>query len=332
MRGLSKVLKRGALALLVLVLLLGAVGFVRVNRFSKGISDRGVFTSEIGKRAGDGGRFNLLVLGYGGENHDGAFLTDSILVYSIPLRGGEASQISVPRDLWIESPPDSGEFRKANAAYAVARARTDDPRKAADATVESLSGALGAPIHGWMTIDFNGFRDLVNALGGVNVNVQREFTARYPENDDPSVSAKWINVKFRKGPQQMDGEQAIRYARARYIADPAEGSDFARAARQQRLLAAIKSKAASPAGLLRSFAIMGAVEDDIQSNVSAGDLARIFRRGVSEERSVVLSTENVLAESTSDDGQYILVPEDGDWESVHRFVQDSLKGRSSAGR
>lgn len=325
-------MKRGALVVLLLAVLLGATGVVRLNMFSKTISGRGALASEIGKRSEGEDRFNLVVLGYGGEGHEGACLTDSIVVYSLPTNGGRATQVSVPRDLWVQYPPDSGEYHKANEVYARARVATNDPRKAADSAAQKVAKVLGIPIHGWLTIDFNGFRDLVDALGGVRVDVQREFTARYPASDDASVSRDWITITFQKGRQRMDGETAIRYARARYSTNPAEGSDFARAARQQRLIAAIKDKLLSPAGVVRGVGVMEAVEDEVRSNLSASDLVRVFRSGVDEEKSFVISTENVLVNGKSDDGQSILLPKGGKYEVVHNFVRDSLDGRVTAER
>ncbi len=316
--------------LLVALVGLGLVGVTRLNRFSEATSGKGLLTSDISERAGESDRFNLLVLGYGGKGHDGANLTDSILVYSVPLDGGPASQISIPRDMWVESPVGSGQYRKVNSVYAQALAETGNPRQAANVAAKSIGSALGVPIQGWMTVDFDGFRDLVNALGGVEVDVQRRFTARYP---DPKRPLKWTNVKFEKGVQEMDGEKAIQYARARYVYNnPAEGSDFGRAARQQRLVAAIKSKLLSPAGLARGFSVADAVQDDILTNVSSGDLARLFRRGTDPKRAVVLSDQNVLIPGTSNDGQYILYPPEGDYTVVHRFVRDALSDRPAARR
>ncbi|MEJ7652399.1 MAG: LCP family protein [Chloroflexia bacterium] len=325
------ILMRAALALLVLVILAVAVMGVRVNNFSRAVSGRSVFASDISDRAQKDGRFNLLVMGYGGGQHEGANLTDSILVYSVPLDGGPAVQIGVPRDLWVEAPVGSGNYRKVNAAYANALANDQSPTTAAGTASDAVGTALGIPIHGWMTVDFTGFQDLVSAVGGVSVNVQREFTARYPNDDDPNTPFAWTQIKFEQGPQQMDGRRAIAYARARYSANPVEGTDFGRAARQQRLVGAIKRKLLSPVGVVRSFTVMGAVQDEIRTNVGAGDLARLFRRGVDDERSVVLSTENVVND-VSDDGQAILLPRDNDWDALRAYVQDLAPHAAAAVR
>lgn len=326
---MRKGLKWGSLILVLLIIIGVIAGAIRLNNFSNAISGKGLLTSEINQRAGNSNRFNLLVMGYGGQGHPGANLTDSMLIYSMPKSGGKGTELSIPRDLWVQSTTGSGTYTKVNALYATAYAQTQDRTKAADRTTQAVSQALGVPIHGWMLVDFNGFRDLVNALGGVDVNVQRSFGARYPKADNPSVSTKWINIYFKKGEQHMNGERAIRYARARESSNPLEGSDFARAARQQRLVSAIKSKLLSPAGWIHAPAVMGAVENHIYTDVSAGDLIRIFSKGVNNKDHIVLSNQNVLADGTSSDGQYILVPRTS-WADVHNFVRDALNGNQTS--
>ncbi len=324
-----RVIKLASLVLVILIIatvVFGIFAYNRANAFSMAISRKGALESDINQLASKEGHFNLLVMGYGGGNHDGAYLTDSLMIYSVPLSGGPASRLSIPRDLWIESPYGSGYYRKINAAYAYAFAQTRNHRKAAAAAAEDISHALGIPIQGWMTVDFNGFRDLVDALGGVDVNVPRSFTAKYPANDNPRINYKWITIRFKKGVQHMDGEEAIRYARARYTNDPRESSDFARAARQQLVVSAIKRKLLSPSGIIRGFKLADAVQDDIKTNLSVRDLASIFGRKIDDKRSVVLGLDNALDQGMSSDGQYILYPKNNNWNYLHKFVRDSLYG------
>lgn len=333
-RGRGKRILLGVLFGLFVLLVVGLIaGIARANAFSNATSGKPLWASELRQRAGQGDRFNLLVMGYGGAGHEGELLTDSLLLYSVSLSGGPSVQISIPRDLWVEYPARSGRYRKVNSVFSTAMAANGNNRGAAARELErTLSAALGIPVQGWMSVDFAGFRHLVDALGGVDVTVQRSFTARYPRNDDPRVDYRWTNIRFRKGRQTMDGTRAMQYARARYASPPVEASDFARAARQQRLVSAIKAKLLSPAGVLRSFTVMGAVQGDIRTDVSAGDLARIFRRGADQQHSIVLSTENVLALGWSNDGQSILTPRNNDWGVVRRFVRQQMQPTTAVRR
>src|SRR5581483_11733861 len=131
----------------------------------------------------------------------------------------------------------------------------------------------GLKVTGWVLQDFQGFRQMIDALGGVDVDVERAFSAQYPVNDDPDVDARWKVVHFDAGRQHMDGERALEYARARYADVPQEGSDFARSIRQQRLISAIRQQAASPAGALHFLPLVNAVAGAVHTNLPATELA-----------------------------------------------------------
>jgi len=92
-----------------------------------------------------------------------------------------------------------------------------------------------------------------------DIDVERAFSSRYPANDDPTIDPSWTTVSFAAGRQHMDGATAIRYARARYANIPEEASDFARAQRQQRLMAAISAKLRQPIHWWRAFGVMNAI-------------------------------------------------------------------------
>ncbi len=172
-----------------------------------------------------------------------AYLTDSMMVMSLMPQSHHTTLISVPRDLWVQNPANSGNYTKINAVYPVASNNNADPVAGGDAAAQKVSLVTGLDIKYWMTINFAGFRDFINAIGGVDVNVPDSFKANYPANDDPSINASWKTIQFTKGLHHMDGETAIEYARARYVIDnPAEGTDFARSARQQLIMKAALAK------------------------------------------------------------------------------------------
>ena len=132
---------------------------------------------------------------------------------------------------------------------------------------------------------------------------------------------------FKAGWQHMDGERALQYARARYITNPAsEGTDFARAKRQQVLLRAIVDKARSPSALPRMFGAMDALQQTIYSNLSLTDLTLLMEKGdFSHAAQVGLTTQNVLQNGVTDDGQDILEPVNGDWNAIQQYVASHLK-------
>jgi anionic cell wall polymer biosynthesis LytR-Cps2A-Psr (LCP) family protein len=98
--------------LLVLLLILGGIAFQRVYAFGGAISTQSPLSSQLDFSSAN--RINLLVMGFGGGNHPGAYLTDSMLIISILPQTGKTALISVPRDLWVQIPPNSGKYGKIN--------------------------------------------------------------------------------------------------------------------------------------------------------------------------------------------------------------------------
>lgn len=155
---------------------------------------------------------------------DGA-RTDSIILVHVPGGGGgKATMVSIPRDSYVKIPGHSR--NKINAAYSIGGPKL---------LVDTVEQSTGVRLDGYVEIGFVGFAHLVDALGGVTIDVPFDM-------NDPKAG---INLK--KGTQELDGAQALGFVRSRYT-DP-EG-DLGRAKRQRQFLAAIMSKAMSPATVL----------------------------------------------------------------------------------
>lgn len=272
------------------------------------------------------GEANVLILGYGGQGHEGAFLTDSLLLLHSNLGSGDTAQISIPRDLWVQIPPDSGRYAKINSAYAYARSDDDDPVAGGALATLKVEQVTGISTDRWVTIDFQGFRALVDALGGVDIEVEHSFSSDYPANDDPSIDPSWITVSFEAGRQHMDGETAMRYARARYADVPVEQGDFARSQRQQRLMSAISARLKNPVHWWRAFAVMNALQPALQTNLAPADLLMLFLRAdTGGATRIRLDEGNVLENATSDDGQAILQPIGGDYDLIGQYIRQELE-------
>ncbi len=316
--------------LLVILLVLGGIAAYRVYAFGSAISTQPPFSSQLDLNSPD--RINLLVLWFGGGNHPGAYLTDSMLIISLLPKTGQTAFISVPRDLWVQIPPDSGHDGKINAAYEYGLyngygKEAAGKVAAGDLAARKVTDVTGLTVTYWLTLDFSGFRELVDALGGVDVTVQNAFTAKYPKNDDPSIDASYITIHFDAGPQHMDGNQAIEYARAREVigGDLAEGTDFARSARQQILIKAIVSKMTQVSEWPHLWGAMDALQHSIYTNLSVLDLYHLVNKlNLNQAKHIGLSNQNVLMDATSDDGQYILLPQGGNWGLIQQYIQQQL--------
>ncbi len=321
----------GLMILAVILMILAALGLRRFSQVGSAISNQGPFTTQTGYMTGPD-RVNVLVLGYGGAGHDGAYLTDSMMVISVIPDSGATTMISVPRDLWVQVPPGSGQYAKINTAYTDGLAHGYGSYPAGKLAggaeaAQKVSDVLGISVPYWLTINFSGFRDLVDALGGVDITVPIAFTAQYPANDDASIDASWKTIQFATGTQHMNGERAIEYARARYVTSPpSEGSDFARSARQQLLIKAMLSRARQISAWPGLNRAADAIGKTLYSNFSLLDLALFAQRmNTNAAARIGLSNQNVLANGQSSDGQDILLPTNGDWGAVQRYVARNLK-------
>ncbi len=330
-------LVRATLLLLIITLCvaLGA-GVNRALAFGAAISPQTPLSTQTGYMSGLG-RVNVVVLGYGGAGHDGAFLTDSLMVMSLMPGDHATTMVSVPRDLWVQVPPNSGAYSKINTAYQDGLDNGYQSGATSHLPAGQMAGGLeaaakvsevtGLDVPYFLTINFQGFRELVDALGGVDINVPTALTANYPINDDPAINAGWKVIHFNAGMQHMNGEQAIEYARARYVITPlSEASDFARSMRQQLLIRAIISRLRNPAAWPGLSNALSALQKAIYTNLSLADLSAFtLKLDLAHAAHIGLSTSNVLVSATSSDGQDILLPQNGDWNAISQYVSANLK-------
>ncbi|HYK85947.1 MAG TPA: LCP family protein [Ktedonobacteraceae bacterium] len=318
----------GCLVVLLLICIVGAFTSVtaqRVLAFGSAISTQAPLSTQTGYM-GTSDRVNLLVMGYGGTGHDGAYLTDSMVVMSLLPQSHHTTLISVPRDLWVQIPAGSGQYHKLNYAYVDGSNNGANPVGGGTEAAQKISLITGLNVKYWLTINFTGFRDFINSIGGIDVYVPDSFTANYPKNDDPSINAGWKKIHFSKGMQHMDGETAIEYARARYVLDnPAEGSDFARSARQQIMIKAALTKVKSMSTWPSMYNALSALEHTIYTNLSLADLAQFaLKMDLNNAHRVGLSNQNVLVDATAPDGEYILQPANGNWQGIIDYVKQQL--------
>lgn len=327
----------------------------------------------------DTGRVNILLLGMRGEGVEGGgLLADTIMVLSIHPKGGDAdlskaSLISVPRDLYVKV-PGREEHRKINAVYALGEERSHGGGGMEDMRT-IVSEVTGLDIPYAVTINFQGFKDLVNAVGGVTVHLDQPFeegiqfrglmqrcdlvrytipTGQVEEKKgtrrNGSVYIRHYDLCFEKvaktavnelecggdfklpaGDNQLDGDKALCYARARYTS-----SDFERARRQQEVIKLIKGKALS-LGTLTDFSKMSAILDSLGNNVStnleawemqhlldlyqkAGDAGSINQKVLENSEAGLLYNPPETKETG-----YILLPLGDNYDRIHELFRNSLQ-------
>ena len=264
------------------------------------------------------GRINFLLLGQGGSKHDGPLLTDTIMIASLKPASGEVALLSIPRDLVVPI-PNLG-YRKINSANAIGEETgSGDGVKF---TSQIISKALDIPIHYYVRLDFSGFAKAIDSIGGVPVEVKKGFT----DSEYPSENNGTITISFEPGWQMMSGERALEFVRSRH-GNNGEGSDFARAKRQQQLLFALKNKLLSPATFLNptlTIKLYRSLSQALETNLDAQAAVRIAHilKSIDSQKIVhrVLDTSpgGLLHETIGLDGAYLLEPNVADYSELKK--------------
>lgn len=263
----------------------------------------------------------ILLLGIGGAGHDGANLTDTIMVASINTKDHRVNMLSIPRDMAF--PNGRGGYEKINAVHAWEE--KDHPGEGAVRTAKIFSDFFGISIDHVVRVDFNGFAKLVDAIGGVDINVERGFTdASYPTEDD-----LWQTITFKKGQQHMDGDTALKYARSRH-GNNGEGSDFARAKRQQLVMVAIREKLlslntlADPSKLAKLYQV---IANHLQSDMSPWEAFNLAPIATDISKDKI--QQHVLTDAADGElvpaninGSFLLFPKGGDWSQIKALAQN----------
>ncbi|MDD2681019.1 MAG: LCP family protein [Patescibacteria group bacterium] len=275
-------------------------------------------------------RVNILLLGMGGENHDGGYLADTIMMLSLQPSTKKVAMISIPRDLTV--PTENGYWRKVNSIHAIAEAKEEG--QGGPAMINSLTAILDQKIDYYIRIDFDGFIKVIDELGGIDVNVENNLDDySYPirgEEDNENYFARFEHLHIEKGQQHMNGSLALKYARSRH-AGGAEGSDFARAKRQQLILEAFKDKLLSKNNLLKPGMLSRIITElnrNIKTNLDAWALLKIWNDYKDVQRDQITNTVlsdgpgGFLISSRGDDGAYILIPQTGNFNNIQVMIKN----------
>jgi polyisoprenyl-teichoic acid--peptidoglycan teichoic acid transferase len=294
--------------------------------------------------------YSILLLGYGGGNHEGGLLTDSMIVARIEPRASLVTLISIPRDLWVPIPVSAtdNKYFKINAAYAIGSDDYKYPNKSEEFQAPAgggqltkfvVSNVVGFNIDYFVALDFKGFTRFIDLLGGINVPVATSFSDdMYPiEKDivdncgktDEEIKAltatmsgeklekqfpcRYETLHFDKGLQLMTGEIALKYVRSRHSLE--DGGDFNRANRQKILLEAVKNRIININFIPKIIPTIKTLSYNLKTDIDLTKIQDLISQSAELSKykinSIALTDKNVLVDDKSSDGQYILVPETG---------------------
>lgn len=127
--------------------------------------------------------YNFLLLGYGGGVHEGTYLTDTVIIAHIDTKTNQVTLFSIPRDLWVKLPTKSGSdfHTKINSVYQAELFPKDYPDLKKVSTKMIISQITGLPIDGYISLNFKGFTEAIDILGGVDINIEKAFIdSQYP--------------------------------------------------------------------------------------------------------------------------------------------------------
>lgn len=212
-------------------------------------------------------RVNILLLGIDKRDDEPAEGTrsDTMMLASIDPVTRSAALISLPRDMWVSIPGCTartgcvGGQQRINVAHAVG-----GPELAA----QTVTADFGVPIDYYARVDFHGFQQMVDLVGGVVIDVD------WPVKDDeyPTDDYGYQRIYFAPGPQLMDGRMALQYARSRHGMN-----DFARAGRQQKVILAVRNRVLQLNMLSKAPEMVSIVQNSVTTNLSPVQMLQLAK-------------------------------------------------------
>jgi polyisoprenyl-teichoic acid--peptidoglycan teichoic acid transferase len=291
-----------------------------------------------------GQQVNILLLGMGGYENDAPYLTDSIMAVTIDPTSNRVMLASIPRDLVVhmnlQSNPDRIWTNKINAAYEVpytdiiccVAPSYQGHNGGGYAAEHEVGKVTGLTFDRYIAVDFVAFRDMVNALGGVDVCL----TSNLDDNTYPDYSNGYMPIHFKAGCQHLTGEQALEVARSRHASQPEQQSDFGRSRRQQDIMEAIKKKATTVNGFAKAPQLLDALQKHINTDMSLSDMKAIYDWGRNLPNSSIIRVAltgpsptgdgNLLDSFNCGMGPYIsqLCADDPSFTMIHRYIASVL--------
>jgi LCP family protein required for cell wall assembly len=200
---------------------------------------------------------NILVVGLDSRGaEDVVSRTDSMMVLGVSPRQLRVSALSIPRDLFLETPGYG--LQRVNTINVLGEQET--PGQGMSLLKQSIGWNFGIRVDRYVRLDFQTFVELVNAVGGVHLYVERAIVDNAYPTDEGGVTS----ARFESGWQYMDGERALMYARTRHADD-----DYHRAARQQQVLSALLERLANPARWPTALRLLS---ESLDTDLKPGDL------------------------------------------------------------
>lgn len=268
-------------------------------------------------------RVNILVMGIGGAGHEGPLLADTMILFSLKPSTSEVAMVSIPRDLLVNFPQYG--FRKINNGIYFGE-QLKYPGGGEVYLTQIVSQVLGIPIQYYARLDFAGFRQIIDNVGGLDIYIDNSFS----DYEYPNYTYGYQTVTFKKGWEHMNGERALEFVRSRH-GNNGEGSDFARSKRQEKVILALKQKMLSFSNIITPTNIISALDSlgsHSRTNLEVWEMIRLAKLvGNIKQNQVITkvlddSANGLLKSATTPDGAYVLEPRAGDFSEVRDLVSN----------
>lgn len=255
-------------------------------------------------------RTNVLVLGLDRRPNQGtAVRSDTIILTTVYPAGRRIALLSIPRDLYVEIPGHGTSRINTAHFWGENGAEGSGPALA----IETVAHNLGVHADHYVRVDFDGFRAIIEAAGGLDILVEKPII----DNAFPTDDYGTIRIEIPAGLQHMDGDTALQYARSRH-----GSSDFDRAKRQQQIVVALVQRFFQPEVWPNLPTIYRAVMGNVDTDISALDLMLLaptfFRAGRDGIEHHVIDRE-MTTPWTTPTGGAVLLPR---WEIIRPLTQE----------
>jgi LCP family protein required for cell wall assembly len=266
---------------------------------------------------------NILLLGSDARSPEGGFRTDVLILLSLHPQRRTAVMISIPRDLYVYLPGYS--MQRINTAFQIGE-NVGYPGGGPGLLADTVRYNLGLPVHHFIRVEMDGFRRIIDALGGVDVSVAcsyRDWRLKDPDLN-PNVEANWELFTVPRGVVHMDGDYALWYARARR-----HSSDFDRSRRQHEVLRAAYRQSLRLNLLPRIPTLYDELRSSFSSDLTLPDLLELAplatRFDLSSVQSRFIGRDQVISWRVPRTGAQVLVPRP---EAIQSLLQSALEAQA----
>ena len=236
--------------------------------------------------ATNGEPFNILVMGVDEKpprlktEDNGGSRSDTLMLARVEPETGDIAMVSIPRDLWVETSP--GTEGKINSAYT---------EGGPELVVDVVENYTQASVDHTVIVDFKGFKEVIDALGGLKMEVEEGLPA---------------NHGLQSGIQTLNGRQALFYSRYRGSA----GGDFDRMDRQRKVVAALRSQMLQLSTITKLPGIVKALDENIQSDLDFDETLALGKALLQRGQGTQLRSTKLEGEpETLPDGEQVVVPD-----------------------